>query len=122
MADTQRDAQDALVPAEPTEGRKRASWVRVLYIPAHGAPEFRDVGNDLNSLAMLTSEGHLEALKVSKNLILFCDAALAKIERSYNFSVHGHFVHGDAFFARREGTGVVPLTDDDLSTILDLTP
>ncbi|HTV73703.1 MAG TPA: hypothetical protein VME66_08380 [Candidatus Acidoferrales bacterium] len=98
------------------------TWVRVLYIPAHGVPEFRDVGNDLYSLAGLTSEGYLQALKITRDLILFCDAALPGIGTSYNFSVHGHFVHGDAFFARREGTGVVPLTDDDVSTILDLVP
>jgi hypothetical protein len=98
------------------------TWVRVLYIPAHGVPEFRDIGNDLSALAGLTCEGYLHALKVAKNLLLFCDAALENIDTSYNFSVNGHFVHGDAFFARREGTGVVPLTDDDVSTILDLAP
>jgi hypothetical protein len=103
-------------------GSLSRNWVRVLYIPAQGVPEFLDVGNDLNSLAELTSEGYLHALKITRNLILFCDAALANVGMSYNFSVHGHFVHGDAFFARREGTGVVPLTDDDLSTILDLVP
>jgi hypothetical protein len=64
----------------------------------------------------------VRVLKVTKSLLLFCDAALASIDTSYNFSVNGHFVHGDAFFARREGTSVVPLTDDDVSTILDLAP
>ncbi|HEY0798342.1 MAG TPA: hypothetical protein VGD50_04280 [Candidatus Baltobacteraceae bacterium] len=98
------------------------NWVRVLYIPARGTPEFRDVGNDLGSLAGLTSEGHLHALKVTEDLILFCDETLTEIDTSYNFSIHGHFVHGDAFFTRRDATGVVPLTDDDISTILDLAP
>lgn len=96
------------------------SWVRVLYVPAKGEPEFREIGNDLNTLAGLIGQGELQAVKVSDDIIMFCDASLPSAQTMYNFSVNGHFIHGDAFFVRRVGQRVVSLTDADVSTIIEL--
>ncbi len=93
-------------------------WERVLYVPAKGDAEFRCIGNDLMTLAHLIEEGHLQAVKLTDHLILFCDAAFPAPSDLYNFSIRGHFIHGDAFFVRRDGTRLASIQDEDVAVIL----
>jgi hypothetical protein len=93
--------------------------VRILYVPFSGKSEFREIANDLNSLFDLVGEGHLDMIQLNKSIVLFCDASLDEIGHGYNFTVNGRHVHGDAFFAHREGTSVVSLDDADLTFLLE---
>jgi len=103
----------------PSETASRYG-VRVLYLPASGLPSYREIGNDLQSLADLVGEGMLSMVRVGSEIFLFCDDAGDEINPvfRYNFSINGRHIHGDAFFVRRSGMEVVSLTDEDVATLI----
>lgn len=94
--------------------------VRVLYLPVNGKAEYREIANDLASLVELVGDGFLEMVPLTKELVMFCDESGTDRGLPHNFTIRGHFVRGDAFFARREGGQVVSLSDEDVALLLSI--
>ncbi|HTV73704.1 MAG TPA: hypothetical protein VME66_08385 [Candidatus Acidoferrales bacterium] len=95
------------------------SSVRVFYMPANGKPEFREITDDTR-LAETLSSASFDRVDLPRDLVMYCDRDEPCADRGYSFTIHGHFVHGDAFFVRRSGTRIVSVTDDDVAAILSL--
>ncbi|HEY0798343.1 MAG TPA: hypothetical protein VGD50_04285 [Candidatus Baltobacteraceae bacterium] len=93
--------------------------VRVFYMPANGQPEFREIA-DSGSLVETLGNAHFDTVELPLGLVMYCDRDEAAPDRGYSFTIHGHYVHGDAFFVRRIGSSVISVTDDDVATILAL--
>jgi hypothetical protein len=91
-------------------------------MPAEGVPEFREiVGDATHCLADVVSDGHLDSVPLKNDLVMFCDRDEAAPGTGYSFTLDGHYVHGDAFFVRRnQGERYVSLTDEDVEIILAL--
>lgn len=94
--------------------------MRVLYLPVNGKAEYREVANDLSSLVELVGDGFLEMVPLTKELVMFCDESGTDRGLPHNFTIRGHYVRGDAFFARRERGQVVALTDEDVTLLLSI--
>jgi hypothetical protein len=95
------------------------SSVRVFYMPANGQPEFREIADDARLDETLRSAS-FDLVELPRDLVMYCDRDEPAPEGGYSFTIHGHYVHGDAFFARRSGERLVSVTDDDVAAILSL--
>lgn len=87
-------------------------------MPASGMPEFREIVGDARALNEVVSDGHLDLVELSGDIVLFCDRDEPQVGKGYSFTIAGHFVHGDAFFVRRQDASYISLTDDDVEKIL----
>jgi hypothetical protein len=88
-------------------------------MPANGQPEFREIVDDM-CLAETLRSASFDTVDLPRDLVMYCDRDEPAPEGGYSFTIHGHYVHGDAFFVRRSGTRLVSVTDDDVVTILEL--
>jgi hypothetical protein len=95
------------------------SSVRVFYMPANGQPEFREIMDDTR-LAETLSSASFDRVDLPYDLVMYCDRDEPSADRGYSFTILGHYVHGDAFFVRRDGTYIRSVTDDDVVEILAL--
>jgi hypothetical protein len=71
-------------------------------------------------LAETLRSASFDTVDLPRDLVMYCDRDEPAPEGGYSFTIHGHYVHGDAFFVRRSGTRLVSVTDDDVVTILEL--
>lgn len=90
-------------------------------MPAEGMPEFREIVGDARCLTQIVGDGHLDAVPLGNNLVMFCDRDEPEPSLGYSFTIDGHYVHGDAFFVRQsDEKDYVSLTDDDVEALLCL--